>query len=55
MDPSLSAIAGAILLLVADMAARLVIRPEEMPVGVMTALIGGPVFVYLARTRVGET
>ncbi|MDX1568193.1 MAG: iron ABC transporter permease, partial [Longimicrobiales bacterium] len=37
-----SAIAGAILLLVADMAARVVIRPEEMPVGVMTALIGGP-------------
>ncbi|MFP3948454.1 MAG: FecCD family ABC transporter permease, partial [Longimicrobiales bacterium] len=50
-----SAIAGAILLLVADVAARLVLRPEEMPVGVMTALIGGPVFIYLARTRVGTS
>ncbi len=49
-----SAIAGGILLLAADVAARLVIRPEEMPVGVMTALIGGPAFVYLARSRVGQ-
>ncbi len=49
-----SAVAGAVLLLVADVAARLVIRPGEMPVGVMTALVGGPAFVYLARTKVGE-
>lgn len=49
-----SAVTGALLLLVADVAARLVIRPEEMPVGVMTALVGGPVFIYLARKKVGE-
>lgn len=50
-----SAVAGAILLLLADIAARLVIRPGEMPVGVMTALVGGPVFVYLAREKVGAS
>lgn len=50
-----SAVFGAVLLLLADIAARLVIRPAEMPVGVMTALVGGPVFVYLVRARVGTT
>jgi iron complex transport system permease protein len=49
-----AAIGGAILLLLADIAARLVIWPQELPVGVMTALIGGPCFVYLAVTRVSR-
>jgi iron complex transport system permease protein len=40
---------GGLLMLVADVAARLVIRPSELPVGVMTALLGGPFFVYVAR------
>lgn len=48
------AVGGAILLLLADVAARLVIWPQELPVGVMTALIGGPVFVYLAAVRVAR-
>ncbi|MGF1470347.1 MAG: FecCD family ABC transporter permease [Rubrobacteraceae bacterium] len=47
-----SAIFGAILLVSADVAARLVIRPQELPVGVMTALLGAPFFIYLARWRV---
>lgn len=47
-----SAIIGAIFLVLADVAARLVLRPVELPVGVMTALIGGPLFVYLVRWRV---
>jgi iron complex transport system permease protein len=47
-----SALAGAIFLIIADIAARLVIRPVELPVGVMTALIGGPFFIYLVRWRV---
>ena len=42
-------ITGGILLSVADMAARLVIRPQELPVGIMTALVGAPFFIYLAR------
>ena len=47
-----AALAGAIFLVLADVAARLVLRPTELPVGVMTALIGGPFFVYLVRWRV---
>ena len=47
-----SATLGAILLVGADVAARLVIRPQELPVGVMTALLGAPFFIYLARWRV---
>jgi iron complex transport system permease protein len=47
-----AALVGAIFLLLADVAARLVLRPTELPVGVMTALIGGPFFVYLVRWRV---
>lgn len=47
-----SALAGAAFLVLADVAARLVLRPTELPVGVMTALIGGPLFVYLVRWRV---
>ncbi|MER3493365.1 MAG: iron ABC transporter permease [Mastigocladus sp. ERB_26_2] len=46
------AVLGAILLLVADIAARLLLKPEELPVGVMTALIGAPFFVYLAKSKV---
>ena len=43
---------GGILLSVADIAARLVIRPQELPVGIMTALVGAPFFIYLARSRI---
>ena len=46
------ALIGAIFLVLADVAARLVLRPMELPVGVMTALIGGPLFIYLVRLRV---
>ncbi|MDQ0171857.1 FecCD family ABC transporter permease [Paenibacillus tundrae] len=44
-----SILGGAILLLSADVIARLVIMPQEIPLGVMTAIIGGPFFVYIAR------
>lgn len=47
-----SILVGAVLLVSADIAARLVLRPQEVPVGVMTALVGAPFFVYLARWRV---
>lgn len=40
---------GAGLLLLADTASRFLIPPQEVPVGVMTALIGTPFFIYLAR------
>lgn len=44
-----SALVGAILLLLADVVARFVIMPQEMPVGVMTALLGTPFFIFIAR------
>ncbi len=47
-----AAIWGAILLLVSDIAARVLFKPQEIPVGVMTAIIGAPVFVYLAKSKV---
>ncbi len=43
------ALLGAVLLLLADITARFLLQPEEVPVGVMTALIGTPFFIYLAR------
>jgi iron complex transport system permease protein len=44
-----SGLLGAILLLAADIGARYIIMPQEVPVGVMTAIIGAPFFVYVAR------
>ncbi len=44
-----SALVGAIFLLLADTVARTVIAPRELHIGVITALIGAPVFVYLLR------
>jgi len=49
-----SAVLGAVLLLSADVVARLVIMPREVPIGVMTAFIGGPFFVYIARKGVSK-
>lgn len=50
-----SVLAGGSLLLVADTLARTVIAPQQLPVGVLTALIGVPVFLFLltrdAKTR----
>ncbi|OYQ66034.1 iron ABC transporter permease [Pseudanabaena sp. SR411] len=47
-----SAIFGSLLLLLSDIAARVLLKPQELPVGVMTALMGAPVFVYLAKSKV---
>jgi iron complex transport system permease protein len=40
---------GGMLLLIADISSRYIIMPQEVPVGVMTAVIGTPFFVYIAR------
>ena len=45
----LSAIFGASYLILADAFARTVVAPTELPVGVVTALLGGPVLIYLLR------
>lgn len=47
-----SALLGGILVTLADIGARIIIRPQELPVGVMMALLGAPFFIYLARTKV---
>ncbi len=47
-----SAIVGGSLLLVADIAARVLFRPQELPAGIVTALVGAPFFVYLAKLKV---
>ncbi|MER7465208.1 iron ABC transporter permease [Streptomyces sp. NPDC097981] len=44
-----SALAGAVVLLGGDLAARTVARPAELPLGVLTALIGSPFFFWLLR------
>lgn len=44
-----SAVAGAMLLLLADTAGRVVLSPYEIPVGVVTAVLGGPFFLYLLK------
>jgi iron complex transport system permease protein len=47
----LAAVLGATLLVLADTFARVVIAPTEIPVGIVTAVIGAPVFLLLIRTR----
>ncbi len=42
---------GAIFALLADTLARTLLSPAELPVGVITALIGAPLFIYLSRRR----
>jgi len=49
-----AALAGAILLVAADTAARTVAAPTELPVGAFTALAGAPLFIYLLRRRLAE-
>jgi iron complex transport system permease protein len=44
-----SILGGATLLILADLVARTVISPSELPVGVVTALLGGPFFLFLLR------
>jgi iron complex transport system permease protein len=42
-----TAAAGAIFLMGADALARILIPPSEIPVGILTAVVGGPFFIYL--------
>lgn len=48
----LAAVWGAAFLVVADLVARTVIAPAEVPVGVVTAVVGAPVFLLLLRRRI---
>jgi iron complex transport system permease protein len=45
----LSILGGAVMLLLADVVARRIMAPEDLPVGVITALVGGPFFLWVLR------
>lgn len=46
-----SAILGAILLLAADLLARTIVTPAELPIGIITGVLGGPFFLWLLRSQ----
>jgi len=46
-----SALVGASFLIASDTVARTLLAPTELPVGVITAVFGGPFFIYLLKTR----
>lgn len=46
-----AALGGATFLVIADTVARTMIAPAELPVGILTAFIGGPAFLYLLNRR----
>ena len=46
-----SALTAAIVLILCDTAARTVVRPMQLPVGIITALLGAPFFIYLIRSN----
>jgi len=50
----LSFLAGASFLTLADLAARLLLAPTEIPIGVITAFLGVPLFLVLLRRSMGE-
>jgi iron complex transport system permease protein len=47
-----SAVMGAILVTVGDVGARVIVRPQELPVGVVMAIVGAPFFIWLTRWKV---
>ena len=49
-----SALLGSILLVLSDTVGRVIIQPVEIPVGVMTAIMGGPFFIFLLRRQKGR-
>jgi iron complex transport system permease protein len=46
-------LAGATLLLLSDIIARSIIAPAELPIGIVTAVIGAPVFLWILLRRRG--
>ncbi|MCE8006145.1 MAG: iron ABC transporter permease [Aestuariivita sp.] len=46
-----AALLGATLLIVADMISRTIISPAELPIGIVTAVLGGPVFLWILLQR----
>ncbi len=46
-----SAILGSVMLVISDAVARIILIPSEIPVGIVTSLLGGPFFIYLLASR----
>jgi len=49
---AVAAVAGGVLVVLADLVARTVVRPAELPLGAVTALIGVPFFLWQLRRTV---
>jgi iron complex transport system permease protein len=47
----LSIIGGAAFLIFMDAVSRWIISPDELPIGILTALLGAPFFIYVMRTK----
>jgi iron complex transport system permease protein len=47
-----AAFSGAILLLIADFGARLLLAPAEIPIGIITSLVGAPIFIFLLKKNI---
>jgi iron complex transport system permease protein len=45
------ALTGGLLLTMADIAARLLLQPAELPIGIVTSIVGVPVFIILLRSK----
>jgi iron complex transport system permease protein len=51
-----SIIMGAILLLLADLGARLILAPSEIPIGIITSIVGAPLYIFLLkRNQLNQT
>lgn len=50
----IAALLGGILVVWVDVAARMLIAPEELPVGILTAIIGGPIFIWMLKKNNAE-
>ena len=48
-----AALLGASLLLVADVIARVIMAPAELPIGIITAVLGGPFFLWILLRQRG--
>ncbi|SLN46452.1 Hemin transport system permease protein HmuU [Falsiruegeria litorea R37] len=49
-----AALLGASLLLTADMISRVIVAPAELPIGIVTAILGAPVFLWILLRRFGQ-
>jgi iron complex transport system permease protein len=49
-----AALSGAVVLIACDTISRTILSPSELPVGIITALVGGPFFIYLLTSKKGR-